>query len=76
MLPDTQYYTQKYPDNFKAQTRWIADNYRKRNLAAQFGDLDKDWMLEDRDLQNVRKLPWFAELLKSSRRSQPDNLDR
>jgi predicted phosphodiesterase len=33
VLPDTQYYTNKYPDNFRAQTRWIAENYRKRNIA-------------------------------------------
>jgi len=33
VLPDTQYYSQKYPDNFKAQTSWIADNHKKRNIA-------------------------------------------
>ena len=33
VLPDTQYYSQKYPDNFKAQTKWIADNFEKRNIA-------------------------------------------
>jgi len=32
VLPDTQRYSQKYPKVFEAQTRWIADNYRKRNI--------------------------------------------
>jgi len=32
VLPDTQYYSTKYPDNFEAQTRWIAENHQKRNI--------------------------------------------
>ena len=33
VLPDTQYYAQKYPHHFEAQTRWIADQHQKRNIA-------------------------------------------
>ena len=44
VLPDTQYYTQKYPDNFESQTRWIAENYQKRNIAYvwHLGDITQD----------------------------------
>lgn len=33
VLPDTQYYSQKYPQYFEAQTRWIASNASSRNIA-------------------------------------------
>jgi 3',5'-cyclic AMP phosphodiesterase CpdA len=33
ILPDTQYYSQKYPHFFEAQTRWIAENATNRNIA-------------------------------------------
>lgn len=41
VLPDTQNYSEKYPDTFKAQTRWILANREKRRIAAvfQLGDL-------------------------------------
>ncbi len=32
VLPDTQYYSQKYPHYFQAQTKWIAERYKKRNI--------------------------------------------
>src|SRR5688572_5675999 len=32
VLPDTQYYAERYPDTFMAQTRWIADNAGARNI--------------------------------------------
>ena len=44
VLPDTQYYSQKYPEHFEAQTRWIADQHRRRNIvyALHLGDIVQD----------------------------------
>ena len=41
VLPDTQYYAQKYPHHFEAQTRWIAEQHRERNIvyALHLGDI-------------------------------------
>jgi hypothetical protein len=33
LLPDTQFYTQSYPDMFEAQTRWIVAERERRRLA-------------------------------------------
>ncbi len=33
-LPDTQYYSAHYPETFKAQTQWIADNQVRYNIRA------------------------------------------
>ena len=32
VLPDTQYYSQRHPEIFKAQTEWIAANVEKENI--------------------------------------------
>jgi hypothetical protein len=34
VLPDTQHYSEKYPETFLAQTRWIVENAKARNIAA------------------------------------------
>lgn len=41
LLPDTQYYVSQNPDVFKTQTRWIADNHARLNIAyvAGLGDI-------------------------------------
>ena len=41
VLPDTQYYCEKYPDIFVAQTRWIIEQRDRRRIAATFhlGDI-------------------------------------
>lgn len=41
VLPDTQHYSQKYPDNFHAQTKWVAEQTAERKIAAvlQLGDV-------------------------------------
>lgn len=52
VLPDTQFYAEKYPDIFAAQTRWIAANYKKENIkfSAHLGDI----------VQNPsNKIEWF-----------------
>ena len=55
-LPDTEVYTQKYPEMFLAQTRWIAANAESRNIAyvvhlgdmVQRGESPDEWRrLED-----------------------------
>ena len=41
VLPDTQNYSQRYPETFLAQTRWIAENRKARNIACvlHLGDI-------------------------------------
>jgi len=50
VLPDTQNYSQKFPEIFKSQTQWIAENQKARNIACvlHLGDItnnstDKEW---------------------------------
>jgi predicted phosphodiesterase len=33
VLPDTQHYSQTFPANFHAQTKWIVENQKDRNIA-------------------------------------------
>jgi len=41
VLPDTQLYSEKYPQTYRAQTEWILENRRARNIAAvlHLGDI-------------------------------------
>jgi predicted phosphodiesterase len=41
VLPDTQYYSERFPATYKAQTRWIVEQKEKRNIACvlHLGDL-------------------------------------
>ncbi|MCY2932353.1 MAG: metallophosphoesterase [Planctomycetota bacterium] len=41
MLPDTQYYSAKFPATFAAQTRWVRENAGKENIVfvTQVGDI-------------------------------------
>lgn len=45
VLPDTQVYSQRYPEIFAAQTQWIADNKETLNVVyvAHEGDIVNDW---------------------------------
>lgn len=45
VLPDTQYYSQSYPQIFTAQTQWIVDNVAARNIVfvTHEGDLVQTW---------------------------------
>jgi acyl-CoA thioesterase-1 len=50
VMPDTQYYSQKFPDTFHKQTQWIADTAAKYNtiFVAHLGDItetaaDAEW---------------------------------
>lgn len=41
VLPDTQFYSEKHPDTYYAQTEWIADEAKRRRIAAvlHLGDI-------------------------------------
>ncbi len=41
ILPDTERYSDDYPQYFEAQTKWIAENHKTRNIAyaAHLGDI-------------------------------------
>jgi predicted phosphodiesterase len=41
LLPDTQNYSEKFPEQYFAQTRWIVENREKRNIACvlHLGDI-------------------------------------
>ncbi len=41
VLPDTQNYSERYPDTYKAQTSWIVDSKQDRNIACvlHLGDI-------------------------------------
>jgi hypothetical protein len=50
VLPDTQHYSDRFPANFHAQTRWIVENQKDRNIAyvMHLGDIThrdtpKEW---------------------------------
>jgi 3',5'-cyclic AMP phosphodiesterase CpdA len=66
VLPDTQYYAEKYPHLFEAQTRWIADNREKRNIAyvLHLGDITehniaKEWEVAKRSFRMLDgKVPY------------------
>ena len=44
VFPDTQYYSQKYPQHFESQTRWTAGNAAARDIvyALHLGDIVQD----------------------------------
>jgi predicted phosphodiesterase len=41
VLPDTQHYSEKFPETFSAQTRWIVENRKDRSIACvlHLGDI-------------------------------------
>src|SRR5262245_61579227 len=41
VLPDTQHYSERFPDTYLAQTRWIIERQQERNIAAvlHLGDI-------------------------------------
>ncbi|MYL19657.1 hypothetical protein GLW04_07125 [Halobacillus litoralis] len=41
LLPDTQLYSDEFPDRFHAQTQWLADNFQREDIrfAAHLGDV-------------------------------------
>lgn len=67
VLPDTQNYSQKFPEIFKSQTEWIAENQKARNIACvlHLGDItnnstDKEWENADAAMKQLDgKVPYF-----------------
>lgn len=70
VLPDTQYYSQKYPTYFEAQTRWIAANATNRHIAyvMHVGDITQsgstqEWAVARRSLDLLGgKVPYLLTL--------------
>ncbi len=56
VLPDTQNYSEKFPDRFLAQTRWIAENKKDRNIAC---------VLHLGDVTNRNTAPEWANAVKA-----------
>src|SRR5918911_208090 len=48
VLPDTQYYSESYPQIFNAQTQWIVDNRANYNI---------QFVLSEGDIVNVADQP-------------------
>jgi predicted phosphodiesterase len=67
VLPDTQNYSEKYPDQFMAQTQWLVENREKRNIAAvlHLGDITNrnspaEWENAQRAMSQLDgKIPYF-----------------
>lgn len=58
VLPDTQNYSEFFPDNYFAQTQWLADNRESRNIACvlHLGDITnkntpKEWEVAQKAMQ-------------------------
>jgi len=67
VLPDTQHYSQRFPETFLAQTRWLAENRKARNIAwtLHLGDITNrstkaEWENASKALQVLddAKLPY------------------
>lgn len=67
VLPDTQNYSEKFPDTYLAQTNWIVENQKARNIACvlHLGDITnhntpEEWKNADRAMRALEgKLPYF-----------------
>jgi predicted phosphodiesterase len=67
VLPDTQHYSQKHPDTFHAQTTWIAEKAKERNIKAvfQLGDITnhstpEEWQVADKAMTRLNEhVPYF-----------------
>src|ERR1051326_5654599 len=68
VLPDTQFYSESYPETFLAQTRWIAEQQDNRNIACvlQLGDVTNsntraEWEIASKALAQLEKasIPYF-----------------
>lgn len=67
VLPDTQYYSEKFPKTFLAQTQYILDEQKKRNIVAtlHLGDItNRNTVSEWKNAAAAMKqldghIPWF-----------------
>ena len=68
MLPDTQFYSEKHPDVFHSQTRWIAEHIAEENIrfVTHVGDVvqnydqsEAEWQVADDAMTRLDGLvPW------------------
>ena len=67
VLPDTQHYSERYPQTYKDQTAWIAENKGDRNIAAvlHLGDITnnnapEEWVNAQAAMKTLDgKVPYF-----------------
>ncbi len=67
VLPDTQNYSQKFPETFLAQTRWIAEQKAARNISCvlHLGDVTNtsapaEWEVAQRSMRQLDSIvPYF-----------------
>jgi hypothetical protein len=67
VLPDTQHYSERYPEQFLAQTAWIAENVKDRNIACvlHLGDVtnhntQREWDAAVKAMNQLDgKVPYF-----------------
>jgi hypothetical protein len=68
VLPDTQYYSESYPDTYLAQTRWIVEQQKDRNIACvlHLGDITncntkEEWENASKAMAQLDKarIPYF-----------------
>ncbi len=70
VLPDTQNYSEKYPEIYSAQTKWIVENQKARNIACvlHLGDVTNhntvsEWENAARAMMELdRHVPYFLVL--------------
>jgi hypothetical protein len=70
VLPDTQHYCEKYPEQFYAQTKWIAAQAKERRIAAvfQLGDVTnhntpEQWEVAKKAIKTIDGVvPYFLTL--------------
>lgn len=68
LLPDTQYYAEKYPEVLDSQINWIVRNSKDIHLVIQQGDLtqnnnEKEWAIVQQAFQKLNnKLPYVVGL--------------
>src|SRR5262245_10538893 len=67
VLPDTQHYSERYPDTYLAQTRWIVENQKTRNIASvlHLGDITNnnapaEWVNAQKAMRELDgRVPYF-----------------
>jgi hypothetical protein len=77
VLPDTQFYSQTYPETFLAQTRWIAENRAARSIAfvSHLGDIvQSNARGTNRNLVEWQRADAAIDLLDGDLAANPDGL--
>lgn len=77
VLPDTQYYAQKYPAIFTAQTQWVVDNLATERIAfvTQLGDIVQSGAHgTTRNALQWQRADAAMDLLDGDRTANPDGL--